>query len=73
MLSPLILTPNMDTSTLVSAINDNFRQLEGENRSKTIRDEDGKNRIILGRFPDGTYGLIISKEGVDVLSLFSSS
>lgn len=46
-----------------------------------IRIEDGNgrllvndgtnNRIIIGLLPDGTFGLIISKEGYDVLSLFS--
>lgn len=28
-------------------------------------------RLILGKFPDGTIGLIISKPGEDVYSLFS--
>lgn len=28
-------------------------------------------RIILGRLPDGTYGMVVSKEGVDVDDLFS--
>ena len=73
MISPIQLTPNMDMATMTAAINDVFRQIESENRAKVIKDEDGNNRIILGRFPDGTYGLIISKVGVDVLSLFESS
>ena len=61
----------MDTATLVNAINDSLRQIESENRTKVIRDEDGVDRIILGRLPDGTYGLIISKPGVDVNTLFT--
>lgn len=68
MLSPIQLTPNMDTATLVNAVNDSFRQLESENRTKIIKDESGNNRIILGRFPDGTYGLAISKAGRDVVA-----
>lgn len=28
------------------------------------------NRLILGTWPDGTIGLIISKPGIDVFSLF---
>lgn len=33
---------------------------------------DGVNtRIVLGRLPDGSYGLIITKEGYDVEDVFS--
>lgn len=67
MLSPIQLTPGMDSGTQVSAINNNFRQIEAENRTKIIKDETGDNRIILGRFPDGSYGLAISVPGVDVV------
>lgn len=28
------------------------------------------NRIVLGLLPDGSYGLVISKPGIDVLGLF---
>lgn len=28
-------------------------------------------RIIIGAFPDGTYGIVVSKEGYDVVDLFS--
>lgn len=72
MISPIQLTPNMDMQTLVNAVNDTFRQIESENRTKTIKDETGVNRIILGRLPDGTYGLVISKPGVDVNGLFTA-
>lgn len=60
----------MDPATQAQVINDNFQQLEAEGRTKIIKDENGQARIILGKFPDGTYGLIISKPGVDVLTLF---
>lgn len=72
MISPIQLTPNMDMATLVSSINDTFRQIEAENRTKVIKDETGTNRIIIGGLPDGTYGIVISKQGQDVLSLFAS-
>lgn len=71
MLSPIQLAPGMDQATMMSVINQNFRQIESENRTKVIRDEDGVNRIILGRMPDGTYGLLVSKPGVDAVELFS--
>ena len=69
--SPIQLTPNMDTATLVNALNDMMRQLEAANRTQIIKDENGVDRIVLGRLPDGTYGLIISKPDVDVKGLFS--
>ena len=67
MISPIQLTPNMDMSTLTNALNDMFRQIESENRTQVIKDEDGKNRILIGRAPKGNYVVAISGEGVDVL------
>jgi hypothetical protein len=67
MISPIQLTPNMDMSTLTNALNDMFRQIESENRTQVIKDEDGKNRILIGRAPKGNYIVAISKKGVDVL------
>lgn len=67
MISPIQLTPNMDMATMINAINDVFRQIESENRTQVIKDEDGKNRILIGRAPKGNYVVAISKKGVDVL------
>lgn len=67
MLSPIQLAPGMDQATMMSVINANFRQLESENRTKVMRDEDGVNRIIFGRAPNGEWLLAISAEGIDVL------
>lgn len=67
MISLIQLTPNMDMSTLTNALNDMFRQIESENRTQVIKDEDGKNRILIGRAPKGNYVVAISKKGVDVL------
>lgn len=67
MISPIQLTPNMDMSALTNALNDMFRQIESENRTQVIKDEDGKNRILIGRAPKGNYVVAISKKGVDVL------
>ena len=67
MISPIQLTPNMHIATMVNAINDVFRQIESENRTQVIKDEDGKNRILIGRAPKGNYVVAISKKGVDVL------
>jgi hypothetical protein len=65
------LGPGMDDDQIVRLVNDNFRQLENQLKVQIIRDEQGTNRIIFGRLPDGTYGLVISKDGVDVLSVFN--
>lgn len=66
MISPIQLTPGMDSNSMISAINNNFRQIESENRTKIIKDEDGVKRVLMGRAPDGTYSLRVSRDGVDV-------
>jgi len=65
------LGPQMNTQQLVSALNQNFQNLERMGQTQIFRDENGVNQIIIGKLPDGTYGLVISKPGIDVLSLFS--
>jgi len=67
MISPIQLTPNMDTATLVNAINDMMRQIESENRTKITKDENGTNRILLGRTTKGSYVLAITVPGKDVV------
>lgn len=56
---------------LVQAINENFRQIESENRTQIIRDEDGVNRILIGRGPDGKYRIAVTKPGIDVVTALS--
>lgn len=65
--SPIQLTPNMDTATLVNALNDMMRQLEAANRTQIIKDEDGVNRVLIGRDPKGNYVVAVAKKGKDVL------
>ena len=67
MLNPIQLTPNMDTATLVNALNDMMRQIESTNRTQIIKDEDGKQRAIIGRAPNGEYLIAISAKGIDVI------
>ena len=59
----------MDSAQISQAVNDNFRQVESENRTKIMKDEQGNSRVILGRLPDGTYALVISKPGYDVVKV----
>lgn len=51
---------------MVDAINQNFRQIEAESRRKVITDEDGFDRIVIGKQEDGSYAVKVSAEGVDV-------
>lgn len=60
------LSPQMDIATLVNALNTNFNQVQSQDRRKVITDEDGKNRIVLGKQDDGTYAIRVSENGKDV-------
>lgn len=66
MTAPLKLTTSMPQNVMIDAINQNFRQIEGESRRKVVTDEDGKDRIIIGRKEDGTYAIKVSADGYDV-------
>lgn len=67
MISPIRATPAMTTADLANVINDLADQVESENRTKVIRDEDGVNRILIGRGPKGNYVIAISVKGKDVI------
>ena len=66
--SPIQLTPNMDTATLINAINDMMRQIESTNRTQTIKDENGVNKVLIGKGPDDKYVVAITVVGKDVLT-----
>jgi hypothetical protein len=57
----------MDLNTLTSTLNNNFQQIESENRTKIITDENGTRRVIMGRAPSGEYLIAVSAQGIDVL------
>lgn len=67
-LSPIRLTPGMDNDTMVNAINNALDQIVAENRTKIIKDENGQNRILIGRAPKGNYVIAISRPGIDVIN-----
>ncbi len=56
----------MPQNVMIDAINQNFRQIEGESRRKVVTDEDGKDRIIIGKKEDGEYAIKVSATGYDV-------
>lgn len=59
-------TPGMDLAALANVVNENFRQLEAENRTKVVRDETGVDRIVFGKYEDGRYGMKVSAPTKDV-------
>ena len=56
----------MDMATMVNALNTNFNQVQSQDRRKVITDEDGNDRIVLGKQEDGTYAIRVSGVGDDV-------
>lgn len=71
--SPIELQPGGDMDMIIQSVNNNFRQVAESNRTNVITDENGNDRIIIGKMPDGKYGIIISNEGVNVNDVFVSS
>lgn len=65
-LSRIPITPGMTPQAMAQAINQNFEQLESENRTKVFKDESGVSRILIGRTSKGKYVIAMSKEGIDV-------
>lgn len=68
--TPVRLTSGMNYASLVNAINKNFRRIDEQVGQTMIINDGSDPRIIFGRLPDDTYGLVISEEGVDVTTLF---
>jgi len=66
MTAPLKLTESMPQNVMIDAINQNFRQIESESRRKVVTDENGYDRIIIGRQEDGTYSIKVSAPNVSV-------
>lgn len=55
----------------VANASDNNLVLKDDYSTRTYYDQSGSARILFGLLPDGSYGLVISKTGVDVTTLFS--
>lgn len=58
MLSPIQSVPSTDYATFVNNTNANFRQIEAENRSKTILNEQGVEQLTIGRYAPEKYGIV---------------
>ena len=60
------------TTNLKSAINQvnmNLQRLKAREITTVYKDTSGNRRIIIGKLPDGIHGLVISKEGFDVIEV----
>lgn len=57
-------------ASVTNEINNINREMRQRRLVQVFKDETGTNRIIIGRLPDGTHGLVISKEGIDVYTVF---
>lgn len=56
--------------SLVQQVNEWARLISNEQMTKIYKDESGTNRIVVGLLPDKTVGLVMSKDGEDVLTVF---
>jgi len=52
-------------------INKNFAELDEDGTTKLFLDSNGVPTIIMGLLPDGTTGIVIAKDGVDVTTVFA--
>lgn len=57
------LSPQMDMATLINALNQNFNQIQSQDRRKVITDEDGFDRIVIGKQDNGSYAIKVSEDG----------
>lgn len=55
----------------MESVKDGQVRMEYDNNRFLVADEDGIVRMIIGLLPDGTIGIVISKEGVNVLDVFN--
>lgn len=52
--------PNSSLEQSMAVINGNFARLDAEVVTKTFRNANGKNGLIMGRLSDGTIGIILN-------------
>lgn len=65
----IITKPTYKGQDKIDTLSSQLRIEDGNNRLLLF---DGTvNRMIIGLCPDGTIGIVISKPGIDVLTLFS--
>ena len=65
-------TTNSD-ATNYNQVNNLAKDVQAMQEVQVFKDTTGNRRIIIGKLPDGTYGLVISKEGYDVVELLQGA
>lgn len=65
--------PSTSLTLMAQVIMQNFRQIQAANRTNIITDENGVNRILLGRDPKGNYVLAITKPTYNVVEELENS
>lgn len=68
MISVMRATPGMTVADLATAINSLADQLESQNRTQVVRDENGVDRVLIGRAPKGNYVVAITVPGKNVVT-----
>lgn len=67
----MAVTQTSSKGKKLTSVKDGQVRMELDNNRFLVADEDGLVRMIIGVLPDGTIGIIISKEGVNVLDVFN--
>ena len=62
--------PQAQIQSLAKQVNQWGKSISNETRTDVYKDNTGTPRILIGVLPDGTTGIVVSKEGTDVLSTF---
>jgi hypothetical protein len=65
------LQEGVSDSQKTAVINNNFAQLDGETYTRIYNNAQGVPTIIIGLLPDGTTGIVVAKEGENVLDVFA--
>lgn len=68
MISVMRATPGMTVADLTTVINSLADQLESQNRTQVVRDENGVDRVLIGRAPKGNYVVAITVPGKNVVT-----
>jgi hypothetical protein len=72
MADPIIpINPASSMMQVIALMNQNFANIQGSSVTRIYNDSSGVPSIIEGILPDGTTGIVISKPGVNVTTLFS--
>lgn len=67
----MAVTSTSSKGKKLESVKDGQVRMEYDNNRFLVADEDGIVRMIIGLLPDGTIGIVISKEGINVLDVFN--